>query len=195
MAQEWEMGGMVGYGYSLDLTAKNATGSADTGFKPNYAWGAFVGNNMHRRLGGEVRYVFRKSDLKVDAGGEEATMRGHSHTILYDLLFHAADRDEKVRPFLAAGGGARIFRGTGVEHAFQPGNQFVLLTKTQEILPVLSIGGGVKVRLSDKFMFRAEVRDYLTPLPQKLLAPAPGAQISGWLHDFVPTIGIAYTPR
>jgi hypothetical protein len=195
MAQEWEVGGMVGYGYSLDLTAKNSTGSADTGFKPDYAWGAFAGNNMHRRFGGEIRYVFRKSDLKVDAGGEEATMRGHSHTILYDLLFHAADRDERVRPFLAAGGGARVFRGTGVERAFQPGNQFVLLTRTREILPVLSIGGGVKVRLSDKFMFRAEVRDYLTPLPQKLLAPAPGAQISGWLHDFVPTIGIAYTPR
>jgi len=193
MAQEWEVGGLGGFGYTTGLEAKNPTGTADTGFESGYAWGGFGGNNMHRKLGGEVRYVFRKSDLMVDAGGQSATMRGHAHIIHYDLLFHGTNRGSKIRPFVAAGGGAKVFRATGAEHAFQPGNQFVLLTKTREILPVVSLGGGVKVRLTNSIMLRAEVRDYLTPPPQKLLTPSPGAEINGWLHDIVPLVGIAFT--
>ncbi len=192
LAQEWELGGLGGYGITTGLNAKNPAGSADTGFKAGAAWGVFGGHNMHRRIGGEIRYEYRFGDAMVDAG-EEATFRAHAHIVHYDLLWHFADRGEKVRPFLAAGGGAKIFRGTGVERAYQPGNQFVLLTKTREIQPVLSFGGGVKVMLNDLIMLRAEVRDFLTPAPQKVLAPSPGAEINGMLNDIVPMVGIAFT--
>lgn len=193
MAQEWEVGGLGGYGFQTGLSAKNAAGSAATGFKSGGTWGAVGGQNMHRRLGGEIRYEFRWGDAKVSSGGQEAAFRAHAHLIHYDLLYHFADKGSKVRVFVAAGGGAKVIRGTGAEQAYQPLNQFVLLTKTREILPMASLGGGVKVRLNEWLMLRAEVRDFLTPPPQKILAPAPGAQISGWLHDIVPMVGLHFT--
>ena len=80
-----------------------------------------------------------------------------------------------------------------MERAFQPLSQFVLLTKKTEILPLFAVGGGVKVALRDHLNIRFEVRDYLTPSPEKVLVPAPGASIKGLLHDIVPLVGISYT--
>jgi hypothetical protein len=38
------------------------------------------------------------------------------------------------------------------------------------------------------------VRDYMTPFPQRVVAPGPGASVGGWLHDFVPaaSLGMAF---
>jgi hypothetical protein len=89
-----------------------------------------------------------------------------------------------------AGGGASVY-GTGGEHAYQPASGFALLTRTQELKPLVSAGGGVKVALGDSLQLRLEIRDYITPFPKEVVAPAPGARIKGWLHDFVPTAGIS----
>jgi len=37
------------------------------------------------------------------------------------------------------------------------------------------------------------VRDYITPFPNKVIAPAPGAKVGGWLQDFVPMFGVSWT--
>ena len=192
-AQEWELGGLGSYGFTAGLQAKAPAGTATTGFAPGYAWGALAGHNSHRLVGGEIRYVFRRSDLRVESAGQKATMRGHAHLVHYDLLFHAAQRGAPVRPFIAVGGGARMFRGSGLERAVQPLSQFVLLTRTRQTLPVLSAGGGVMLRVSPRVSFRLEIRDYISPSPDKLLTPAPGAEIRGWLHDIVPMAGLALT--
>jgi hypothetical protein len=34
-------------------------------------------------------------------------------------------------------------------------------------------------------MFRAEMRDYMTPMPRKVIAPAIGASAGGLIHDFL----------
>ncbi len=192
-AQVWELGGLGSYGFTTGLEAKAPAGTATTGFSPGYAWGALAGHNSHRFVGGEIRYVFRRSDLRVESAGQKVTMRGHAHLVHYDLLFHGAQPQAPARPFVAVGGGARIFRGTGLERAVQPLSQFVLLTRTRQTLPVLSVGGGVKVRVSPRVHFRFEIRDYISPSPDKLLTPAPGAEIRGWLHDIVPMAGLALT--
>jgi len=77
-----------------------------------------------------------------------------------DLLVHATPRGAPMRPFVAVGAGATIFI------------QFAALTHTSEIKPLLSAGGGMKFPLRPRLEFRAEVRDYITPAPEKLMGGA-----------------------
>jgi hypothetical protein len=190
LAQEWELGAHGGFGYPLNPDVTSAAGSGSAGLKYGPAAGVVAGNNMYERLSGEMHYVYRSSNLKVTGANQEAGFGGESHMVHYDLLYHAADRDARIRPFLAGGGGIRVFRGTGTEAAYQPAARFALLTKTQEIKALVSVGGGVKMALSDALYLRMEIRDYISPFPKEVVAPAPGAKIKGWLHDFVPMVGI-----
>ncbi len=192
LAQEWSLGVAGGFGFTRNLTVTNSTGSGKAGFKPGLAVGAYAGNDMYERWGGELRYLYRVSNLKVSGGGQEAGFSGETHVVHYDFLYHTADRDAKVRPFLAAGGGVKVFRGTGIERAFQPASKFALLTRDQEVLGMVSVGGGVKVALSDMMHLRVDFRDYISPFPTQIVAPAPGAKLKGWLHDFVPMVGVGF---
>ena len=117
---------------------------------------------------------------------------GRSHIIHYDFLFHTKPREAKMRPFIAVGAGIKVFQGIGVERAFQPLSQFVLLTKEDQTLGLISVGGGVKWAYGNHLSVRVEVRDYITPAPKEVLVPSPGASISGWLHDILPLAGLSY---
>jgi hypothetical protein len=192
LAQEFEIGAMGGYGAAFGLSAESAGGgSADTGVKHGAALGIFAGDDMYERVSGEVRYLYRFGDLRVESGGEEATLSGRSHIFNYDFLFHTRPRGERTRPFVAVGAGARLTQGTGVERAFQPLSEFVLLTKRSDATFIISLGGGVKYNYRENVNLRFEVRDYMGPAPLGVLAPAPGASVDGWLHDIVPLVGIA----
>jgi hypothetical protein len=191
-AQEWEIGGVGGAGFVNGLDVARAGASATTGFKSGAAFGAFAGSNLYAHLGGEIRYTYQMSDLKISSGGTEATFKGVSHAIHYDLVFHPARKRSKAQPFLAAGAGVKVFRGTGKEQAYQPLSNFAYLTKTQDLRPLITAGGGVKYRVSEHLFFRAEVRDYITPFPNKVITPAPGAKVSGWVQDFVPLFGLSF---
>jgi hypothetical protein len=190
-AQQWELGASGGFDYSLDKTVKRGSDTAKAGFKPGLALGVFVVQNMYKHLSGEIRYTFQMDDLKVSSGGSEATFSGQSHALHYDLLYLTGGKDSRVRLFAAAGGGVKIYRGTGDQHATQNLGQFVALTQTQEIKPLISFGGGVKMKLSGRISLHLEARDYLTPFPTKVIAPVPPSTVGGWVHDFVPLIGIS----
>ncbi len=192
LAQEWELGVLGGFGFPRNQTVSSPAGSGKAGFRPGAGAGVVGGHNMYERLGGEIRYAWRASDLKVSGAGQTANFNGESHYVHYDLLFHATDRDARWRPFVAGGGGIRVYRGTGVESAYQPAARFALLTKTQEVTALISVGGGVKIGLTDATYLRVEVRDYITPFPKQVVAPAPGAEIKGWLHELAPTIGFGF---
>jgi opacity protein-like surface antigen len=191
-AQEWEIGGAAGYGFYKNVTVTSPAGQGKAGFKPGVAAGVVAGNNMYPRLSGEMRYTFRFNDLKVSGGGQQAAFSGESHAIHYDLLFHVKEQGARLRPFIAAGAGIKVYRGTGMEKSYQPANQFALLTKTREIRGLISLGAGVKYSLTDLVLLRLEFRDYLTPFPREVIAPSPGASIHGWVHDFVPMAGISF---
>jgi hypothetical protein len=89
--------------------------------------------------------------------------------------------------------GIKVFRGTGTEQAYQPLSNFALLTKDQDLTPVVSIAAGIKFAVSSHLQFRVELHDYLTPFPKKVIVPAQGANVGGWLQDFVPAAALAYT--
>ncbi len=191
LAQDWELGVSGGLGFSRNPAVTTASGNGSAGFKYGLTAGLVAGHDTYERVSGEIRYLYRVSDLKAAGGGERAYFHGEAHLIHYDLLYHSADRYSRVRPFLAGGGGLRVYRGTGAERAYQPASKFALLTRTQELKPLISAGGGVKVLVSESLHLRLEFRDYITPFPKEVVAPAPGARIKGWLHDFVPSIGIS----
>lgn len=188
------LGGAAGYGVAKDLTVNNAAGSATTGFKSGAGLGAFAGHDLYNYLGGELRYLYRFSDLKLSSGGAAITFGGHSHAVHYDLLIFARGREERVRPFAAVGGGVRYFRGTGTEHAVQPLSSFAILTRTSQLKGLATVGGGVQVKLLPHAFLRVEFRDYLSPVPKLVITPVPGAKLSScWMHDFTPLAGIGFS--
>jgi hypothetical protein len=191
LAQRWEFGaGAAGTFYtSKDVTAGSL--KANAGFKSGWGASAWLGNDMHPFIGGEIRYMYQKNDLKLESGNTNYAFGGRSQTIHYDFLIHAAPRGSKIRPFIAAGAGFRGYEGTGREVAVQPLNNFAFLTKTTEWVPVVSLGAGIKFMASKRVAFRGEFRDYLSPVPNNVLTPAPGAKIDGWFHNFVALFGVS----
>jgi hypothetical protein len=191
-AQTWEAGGVAGGGFTNNLEVSNSIGSATTGLSNGFAFGAVVGHNLYPRISGELRYTYRFSDLRLSNGGQAATFKGLTHSVHYDILVHSRRRDARMQPFAAAGGGMRLFRGVGAESSYQPLSNFALLTQTQQWVPLVTFGGGIKYAVSPRILLRIEVRDYFSRFPTKVIAPAPGASVSGWLHDLVPMAGLTF---
>jgi hypothetical protein len=189
---QWEIGGSAGAGYYTNLKVKSPLGKADAGFKIGPAVGVFGTQNLYKKLSGSFHYLYQSNTLKVNSGGTKASFSGDSHAAWYDLQLYKGEPDDKTRAYLVAGAGVKVYRGTGAEQVFQPNMQYVLLTKTKDVQPMVTFGGGVKHRLRGRSYLHLEVRDYLTPAPTSVLAPSPGASMSGWIHDIVPSIGFSF---
>jgi hypothetical protein len=190
-AQKWELGVLGGGAMTLDRPVQRGNASADAGLKTSYTFGFIAGRDSTNHVGGEVRYLYRDGDLKLTSGSDKATFAGHVHTLHYDLIVHTKGRESRIRPYFAIGGGVRFYRGTGRETAFQPLSRFVLLSRTSELKPVISAGGGVRISIRDWADLRFDVRDYITPFPKKVIAPHPQATLTGWLHDITPSVAFS----
>lgn len=191
LAQRWEFGAGGGASFYTSSEVARGSQSARAGLDRGFAATAVLGQDLHQRLGGEIRYTFQSNALKLSQGGTKATFSARTHAVHYDVLIHFAPPNRALRPFLAAGGGMKLHQGTGEERSVQPLSQFAFLTRTSEWKPLISLGGGIKWKIGRSALLRLEARDYLSPLPRKLIAPAPGATIGGWLHDIVLLAGIS----
>ncbi|MGA2324869.1 MAG: hypothetical protein ABSH05_01145 [Bryobacteraceae bacterium] len=190
-AQNWEAGVLAGGGFYIDHPRIGGPqGGAEAGIGSGPAFGAFLTQNLYRRLSGEIRYAYHRGDLELSSGSRRAAFRADSHALHYDWVLHMAGRDAKVRPFVAAGAGFKMYRGTGTETVYQTLQEVALLTRTREWKPLLTAGAGVTVAISTSARLRLEFRDYMTPFPARVIAPAAGGT-AGWLHDFAPTIGLS----
>jgi hypothetical protein len=193
IAQKWEFGGGVGGGFYTSQDVTNAGGSAAAKIQTNLAGGAWVGSNGKGHWGGEVRFDYQRGDLYLNSGGTSASFAGDSYALHYDVLWHATPNGSRIRPFVAAGAGIKSYRGTGTEVVYQPLSNFALLTKAQDLTPLISVGAGVKMQLASHLQLRVDVHDFLTSFPKKIIAPNPGAKVGGWLQDFVPMVSLIYT--
>ena len=146
---------------------------------------------MYPKVSGEIRYDFLKNDLTLEGAGGKATFGADSHAIHYDMHFHFTEVGSKFRPFVLAGGGVKMFRGTGEERAFQALSQIAVLTKATELAGLVTFGVGVKMQLTDRVLLRLEFRDNLTRFPKKVIAPNRGSGGDGWLNNFAPTAGVS----
>jgi hypothetical protein len=192
MGQKWEFGGGVGGGFytSNDVAASAASASAK--IRTNIAGSAWLGNSGQGHWGGELRYDYQGGDLQLRSSGTEASFASLTHAFHYDVLWHGSPNGSRVRPFLAVGAGIKVYQGTGTEVVFQPLSNLAILTKSQDLTPLISIGGGVKWQIAPHVQFRVDIHDYLTTFPTKVIVPVPGAKVGGWIHDFVPMAGISF---
>jgi len=193
MAQQWEFGGGVGGSFYLSRDVTNGATSASAKIKTDVASGVWLGENLGNKWGGEVRYDYQRGDLSLESGSASARFGGETHALHYDILWHATARGAKVRPFLAAGAGIKVYRGTGQELQSQPLMQYALLTKGSELKALLSLGAGVKWQIARAVQLRLEVHDYITPFPKEIITPNVGSHVSGVLQNIVPMVAIAYT--
>src|SRR6266446_1110766 len=193
MAQRWEFGGGAGGGFYTSQDVSGSAGSAAAKIQSNVAAGAWLDNNGRGRWGGEARYDYQRGALQLSSVGTQAAFGAETHALHYDILWHAAPSGTRVRPFVAAGGGVKVYRGTGTEVLFQPLSNFALLTKARNLTALVSVGGGVKIQLTSRVQLRLDLHDYLTPFPTQVITPNVGSKVGGWLHDFVPMVGLSYT--
>lgn len=189
---KWEIGGSVGGGIHLNKQLTGGTSSATTGFQPGIGAAIFIGNDYRTRYGGEIRYGFQRNPAKLSAGSTNLNFGANSHQLTYDFLIYPGSNRSKVRPFILAGGGLRGYQGTGKEQALQPLLQYAALTKSNQWLPMINFGGGVKWDLSDRVVLRFEVRDSVSQFPDNVILPVPPYKKPGMIHNIMPSIGISY---
>ena len=192
LAQKWEVGVAGGGSFYTSQTITNPAGNADAGLAKGFAASGWLGNNVSNLIGGELRYDYEHSGLRLSSGGTSVNFGGMTNAIHYDFLLHLAPSESPVRPFLAAGAGVKVYSGTGTEQPFQPLSNIALLTKTQEVKPLVSVGAGIKFALAKNALLRVEVHDFLTPFPQSVIAPNAGSKVGGWLSDFVVMAGLSF---
>ena len=192
LAQQWEFGGVGGGGFLSSVPVNSPSGSARAGFQDGAAFGAFVGQSLGSHLTGEIRYEHLQNNLQLTSGGQTARFSGYAHAVHYDLLWHTNRKNSKVQFFAAVGGGVKIFQGTGTEAAYQPLSQFGYFTKTRAFKPMVSVGAGMTVALSQRMFLRSEFRDFMTMFPTEIITPPNGAHYGSLLHDIVPLIGLDY---
>jgi hypothetical protein len=70
-------------------------------------------------------------------------------------------------------------------------SNLVILTHTSQALPVISAGAGVKIPVSRRSLVRIDVRDYISPFPDQVLAAPPAATTGGWTHHLVAQLGVS----
>ncbi len=191
--QNFEAGGLavISAYRDADVVRSGAT-IGGVGFRPGPAGGLYFSQTMADRLGGEIRFIYAHNDLRVRSGGADADFAAKSYILNYDLLYYFAPRDAKVRPFVAGGGGMKVYQGTGAEVAFQPLSNVAMLTRTNETKGMLDFGAGLKVQLSSNAVLRVEVRDYVTEVPRQF-ATGVGTTFQGLMHHWAPAIGIGWT--
>ncbi len=194
LAQKWEVGGGVGGSFFTSDAVTNSGVSGSASLSDGMAASFWVGNKTSNILSGELRYDFEKSGLKLSSGGTTVNFGGDTQAIHYDFLLNFTPSEgSRIRPFVAGGAGIKMFQGTGKEMVYQPLENLALLSKTSQVEPLVSVGGGVKFLLSSNVALRVEAHDYLTPFPKNVIAPAAGSKLGGWLQDFVAMVGLSFS--
>lgn len=193
-AQKWEVGFGAGGSFLTSDTITSPAGNANATRAPGLAVSAWLDNTIGSGLfGGELRYDHENGDLKLSSGGTSATFASQSNAIHYDFLLNFASSEAAVRPYIAAGGGVKWYSGTGAEQVYQPLSNIAVFSDVRDMRALVSVGAGVKFNIAKSTLLRLEVHDYLTPFPSTLVAPVPGANVSGWVQDFVASAGVSFS--
>ena len=110
--------------------------------------------NTGRFFGHEFAYAYNRTQYNSSSltGGTAV------HQGIYDLLVYAAAEGKKIRPFAAAGGNFTTFTFPGVALLQGTGNGINKIG--------FNFGGGVKVRLSSKFLVRFDYREFFCGTPR-----------------------------
>src|ERR1035437_5433746 len=193
LAQNWVIGGGLGYGAYRNGAITSSAGSADAGIRNHAIVTGVVTEDLFDHFSGEFRYVYHGGDTFLSSGPAAGGVKAQSHAILYDALFHLKPRTERIRPFVAGGVGAKYYDTTGNVPNPQPVPRIASLTSQSQWKPLFDLGAGVKVRIADRVVVSGEFRDCITVFPDRLFSPASGATRHGMLHQFTPMFSVGYS--
>jgi hypothetical protein len=192
LAQNWVIGGGVGYGAYRNGVITAAAGRADAGIRNHALVTGVVTEDLFDHFSGEFRYVYHGGDTFLSSGSTEGAVQAQSHAVLYDVLLHWKPRTARIRPFAAGGVGAKYYDTTGRIPSPQPLPRIASLTSQSQWKPLFDFGAGVKLRIADGVVVSGDFRDYITAFPERLFSPASGATRPGMLHQFAPMFSVGY---
>src|SRR5437763_2417236 len=86
--QKWEVGGGVGGSFYTSQDYKNALSSAKAGLSDGLLASVWLGNNSGNLLGGELRYDYETTDLRLSSAATSVTFGADTHAFHYDFLLH-----------------------------------------------------------------------------------------------------------
>jgi opacity protein-like surface antigen len=153
-------------GTSSSLCQSIGATSSDIALTDGFHFGFRGGFNSGDHLGYEMGYMYNRTNLKFnDAGGQQEGMAYHQ--VAFNGLYYLTGSDAKFRPFVTGGVGFTNYAPPGSSAAYGGGS-----TKLG-----FNYGGGLKVKLTDRFGLRVDIRQATTPKPFGL----PLA--SGWLRE------------
>ncbi len=145
------------------------------GFRTTLNQGAFFGHefgyNYNRT---SLRYRPQDPNAGVESKNGMATHRG-----FYNFLVYMLPEGSKVRPFATGGGHFANFVQPGASVQFGQGD-----TKFG-----VNYGGGLKVRVTDRYMVRFDFRQYLQGKPFERFLATGG----GYFHNQEYSVGFSYT--
>jgi hypothetical protein len=191
-AQEWEIGGSIGYGIYRDVRVNGAGSEATVGIRNRFAAGAVVTENLYDHFSGEVRYLYQDGDPFLSYRGARANVQGQSHTIVYNVLFQVRQREARLRPFGLVGVGGKFYRTTGPAPEVQPAPNIALLARANEWKVVVTVGGGVSYRFGNHVVLRGDFIDEITPFPKRLFVPVNNSTDRGLFQQFTPMVTVSY---
>jgi len=190
-AQDWELGGAVGYGWDLGSSVVDGASRVHSGQPARGGFSVLLDENPYKYLGGEFQYVFRDGGTQLKANGIVETASGYSNLIVYNLMVHMTPYESKFRPFIGVGAGIKVYTNSDLPLR-QPLGQTAILTRGSQVEPVISFDGGLKFSLRRHTQLRLDLRVFASPTPDCLIRPVFQSQIKGWIFDFIPMAGVAY---
>ncbi len=132
--------------------------------------------NSWNHFGQEFGYAYNRSHL-LFGGQDQGGMAIHQG--FYNLLAYATPEGSRFRPFVAGGGHFSNFVPPGASATQGQGsNKFGV-----------NYGGGIKVRVSEKFLVRGDYRQYLTGKP---FGGSNGLPVEGTLRQNIISVGVAF---
>ena len=192
-AQQYEIGASIGYGIYRNGTIFSDSGSAQAGIRNRFAAGIILGDDFSDYVAAQFRYLYHDGHPFLQAPGVKADIQGQSDALTTELLFHFKKRDQRWRPYLAGGIGAKEYIVAGPEPFPQPIPQIASLTTNDVWKVVFTAGGGIKYRLIPHMLLRAEFLDYMTTFPRGQIVPAPHNTARGVFQQLTPLFGVSYT--
>jgi hypothetical protein len=178
LAQVLEVGGGAGVNrISNGVLATDTSYTPPADLKVNSGWriGFRMTLNTKPHFGHEAGYNYVRGNWDY-AGTTYGTA---AHQGFYDFLAYATPEGSKVRPFVAGGGQFTNFIPPG--GSVSQGNGSMKFG--------VNYGGGVKVRVKDKWLMRLDVRQYLSPKPDPNISTTPP---QGWIKMNEVSMGVAY---
>src|SRR6266478_4420238 len=84
LAQKWEVGLGGGGSFYTSQSFTNPAGNASGKLASGFIMSGWLGNNSGKTWGGELRYDFEKSDLKLSSGSTNVNFGALTQAVHYD---------------------------------------------------------------------------------------------------------------